>query len=78
MYGLGDDILDRSLEHHGDSDQGLDRWVLVGAALKLDDRVVVDLGFLGKLVTSQFMLGAKTLDLGRKFGKIIFWSFAHI
>lgn len=76
-FSLRDDVLNRALKHGSDADQCLDRWVLVGAALELDDGVVVYLGFLGKTVAGHFMLGTKGFDFGSELGKIVLGGFGH-
>ncbi len=60
---LGDNIFYGALEHLSNADQCLNRWVLVSTAFELDNGVIVNLGFLGKLIASQLMLSAQRLNL---------------
>lgn len=74
LGALGDDVFHRALKHGSDSEQGLDRRVLIGTGLKLDDGVIVHLCLLRKLFTRKFMISTHGFHVRSNLGQTVLWE----
>lgn len=75
-----DEALDQKVfyaatEDDTDTHEGFDGWVLVGTGFKLDDGVVVHLGFLRELATSQTQAFTAGFYVWPDLGHIVRWQF---